>query len=75
MKRVLSAFLAVSLLAGCASMEISREEGVGTTVGAVVGGVIGYQFGNGTGQALATTTGVIVGGVAGYFAGDAMDDD
>lgn len=75
MKRILCATLAVMMLGGCASMDISREEGIGATLGAVAGGVIGYQFGDGTGQALTTATGAVIGGVAGYLLGDSVDGD
>ena len=75
MKRIACAVLATFMLTGCASMDISREEGVGATLGAVAGGLIGYQFGDGTGQALTTATGAVLGGIGGYFAGDAVDSD
>lgn len=75
MKRFACAALAALMLSGCASMDISREEGVGATLGAVAGGIIGYQFGDGMGQALTTTTGVILGGVGGYYIGDSVDSD
>ena len=41
------------------------DEVVGTGLGAIVGGVIGNQFGHGSGKTAATIGGVILGGIAG----------
>lgn len=71
MRKIMTAVLALGLLVGCSSMrDVKTEHVVGTALGAAAGGVIGWQFGGGIGQALATTGGAIAGGVAGYFAGD-----
>lgn len=51
----------------------SNQEG-GTVVGAVAGGIIGNQFGQGAGRALATVGGVVVGGLIGSEIGKSMDD-
>ncbi|MEO5336429.1 MAG: hypothetical protein H7841_06000 [Magnetospirillum sp. WYHS-4] len=73
MKKVMTATLAIGLLAGCSSMnDIKTEHVVGTAIGVATGGIVGWQFGGGVGQALATTGGALAGGVAGYFAGDAV---
>jgi surface antigen len=50
----------------------SRQEG-GTVIGAVAGGIIGNQFGDGAGRALATAAGVVVGGIIGSEIGRDMD--
>lgn len=42
-----------------------QRSGVGTVVGAVTGGIIGSQVGNGSGQAIATAIGVIGGAILG----------
>jgi len=42
-----------------------KASGVGAVGGAVVGGVIGHQFGGGTGKTLATAGGAVAGGIAG----------
>ena len=47
---------------------------VGTAVGAVGGGVIGYQFGGGAGKALATLGGALLGGILGNAVGKSMDN-
>ena len=39
---------------------------LGTAVGAVVGGVIGHQFGGGTGKVLTTAGGAVAGGAIGH---------
>jgi uncharacterized protein YcfJ len=39
---------------------------VGTVLGALVGGVIGHQFGGGTGKALTTAGGAVAGGAIGH---------
>lgn len=38
---------------------------VGTTTGAALGGILGNQFGGGTGQTVATVAGAAAGGLAG----------
>lgn len=53
----------------------SNHEDSGTVVGAVAGGLIGNQFGHGTGRVLATATGVVVGGLIGNAIGKKMDDE
>jgi surface antigen len=67
-------YLAIGLLlvplAGCQN----NQEG-GTVVGAVAGGVIGNQFGQGTGRVLATVTGAVVGGLIGNAIGKNLDDE
>ncbi len=42
-----------------------QRSGVGTVVGAVTGGIMGSQVGNGSGQAVATAIGVISGAILG----------
>lgn len=42
-----------------------RHHVVGTVVGAVAGGVIGHQFGGGSGKTLATVGGAVAGGAIG----------
>jgi len=43
----------------------SDNEAVGTVAGAIVGGVIGNQFGRGSGNTAATIGGALLGGIAG----------
>jgi outer membrane lipoprotein SlyB len=42
-----------------------NQLGVGSIIGAVAGGVIGHQFGGGTGRDVATVAGVLAGGAVG----------
>lgn len=51
----------------------SRQEG-GTVIGAVAGGVIGNQFGSGSGRILATAAGAVVGGLIGSSIGKDLDE-
>jgi surface antigen len=49
---------------------------VGTGLGAIVGGIIGNQFGKGSGRTAATIGGVVLGGIVGnQLAKDACKDD
>ncbi|MGB1464832.1 MAG: glycine zipper 2TM domain-containing protein [Alcanivorax nanhaiticus] len=56
----------------CQDVTVTRQKPVkdehritGSAVGAVIGGVIGHQFGGGSGKDAATAGGAIVGGIAG----------
>ena len=66
-----SACAAAVLIAGCASM--SSEE-AGTYGGAVVGGLLGSQVGDGTGQIIATAGGAIGGALIGRKIGQYLDE-
>lgn len=61
----------VTGLSGC----YMDDADVGTVGGAIVGGVIGSQFGEGSGQVAATIGGAIVGGFIGNQIGGSMDND
>jgi len=61
--------LALALTACANKPNLSTPHVVGAGVGAIAGGVIGYQFGGGITQSLATTAGAILGGAVGYAAG------
>ena len=63
--RVTGAVIVVGLM-GCATMGggVSRQD-VGTAMGAVTGGVIGSQFGQGSGKTATTIGGAVVGGYIG----------
>jgi len=66
----LAAVLAISVTAaGCAN-----NAQTGTAIGAVAGGIIGNQVGDGFGRAVATATGAFVGGIVGHAIGKSMDD-
>jgi surface antigen len=64
-KVAVAGIVSVSLgLASCESGGISNED-VGFLLGAAAGGLLGSQFGSGTGQLAATALGAVLGGVAG----------
>jgi len=65
--------VAASLLAGCAD-NAGPKETVGTLGGAAAGGLIGSQFGSGSGKLAATGLGVLLGGLLGNQIGKSMDD-
>lgn len=46
---------------------------MGTAIGAIGGGVAGYQFGGGKGKALATVAGTLLGGALGRSLGGSLD--
>jgi surface antigen len=53
-----------------------KKENTGTLVGAVAGGLIGSQFGGGTGERIAAgLAGAALGGLIGNRIGAGMDDD
>jgi len=58
-------------LAGCQDM--GQKQGIGTLVGAAGGGLLGSQFGSGTGKLAATAAGVLVGGWLGNSVGASLD--
>lgn len=72
----LFAFFAVAIvvlpLAACGPNG-SRQQS-GTVIGAVAGGIIGNQFGSGSGRAFATATGIVLGGLIGSEIGRDMDE-
>jgi surface antigen len=63
------AFVASFGLTSCANKE---EEG--TVAGAVIGGIIGNQFGRGGGKVAATFAGAVIGGIVGNAIGKDLDD-
>lgn len=58
-------------LVGCSNM---TKQDVGTVSGGVIGGLIGSQFGGGSGKLLATGVGVLAGAFLGGSIGKSMDD-
>jgi surface antigen len=58
------------LLTGCAPL---NNEGVGTISGGVVGGLLGSQFGGGSGKVMAAAGGALLGAYLGGQIGKSMD--
>ncbi len=70
-KRSILIVLVASLgLTSCQSM---NNEDSGVLAGGVIGGLLGSQFGGGTGQVLATGAGVLLGAYLGGRIGKSMD--
>lgn len=70
MKKVTIAALSCSIfLAGCTM----NNEGVGTISGGVVGGLLGSQFGGGSGKVMAAAGGALLGAYLGGQIGKTMD--
>jgi surface antigen len=70
--KVVAATLVLALLAACESPQPSKED-IGMAAGAVLGGVIGHQFGKGSGQTVATIGGAALGAFVGSRVGRNMD--
>src|SRR5690242_1453435 len=73
-KNMITAFVAVLVslnLAGCENM---TKQDVGTLSGGVIGGLVGSQFGHGTGQLLAVGAGALAGAYIGGANGKNMYD-
>jgi surface antigen len=74
MRNVFAIAVLVSLLLqGCADFQNNPKQGVGTLAGAAAGGLLGAQFGRGTGQLAATGAGVLLGGLLGSEVGRSLD--
>lgn len=69
---VWSAALVLSMLAGCTDTTGPKQAG-GTAVGAGVGGLVGSQFGSGTGKLVTTGLGVLIGALMGSDVGRSLD--
>src|SRR5258707_15689320 len=77
--RLRAAALVALGLAACAGTPETgqgQKENTGALVGAVAGGLIGSQFGGGTGERIAAgLAGAAIGGLIGNRIGAGMDDD
>ena len=61
----------VATLVGCQSM--GQRETVGTLGGAALGGLVGAQFGGGSGRAITTAVGIMGGALIGRGIGQELD--
>ena len=68
------ALLVTALVGSLALMGCETNQDAGTVTGAVVGGIIGNQFGSGGGRVAATLAGAVVGGIVGNEIGRKLDD-
>jgi surface antigen len=71
-KTVIAAAVVLLLGAGCAQQ--GEKQTIGTIGGAALGGLLGSQFGSGTGKLVATGAGVFIGGLIGSEIGRSMDE-
>jgi surface antigen len=73
--RTVAAVALIAILAGaCSNSPYGQKQTVGTLGGAALGGLLGAQFGDGTGQLVATGAGVLIGGLIGSEIGRTMDE-
>jgi surface antigen len=69
------ALLLVAVLAGaCSDMQENPRQTAGTLLGAAAGGLLGSQFGSGSGRLAATAVGVLGGAYLGGKIGRSLDD-
>lgn len=73
LKGIVSAMLAVSLLAGCANSDMGTKQTGGAVLGGIGGAVAGAQFGKGTGQLATTALGALLGAYVGSEVGKSLD--
>jgi surface antigen len=66
-------FAAVMVLSLNACGPNASKSDVGLGTGAVLGGVVGNQFGKGSGRILGTAAGAIIGGIVGHDIGRGLD--
>jgi surface antigen len=71
-KQLVVPLLMVPMLFACESYTPARED-IGMATGAVLGGVIGHQFGGGHGKTVATIGGAALGAFVGSRVGRTMD--
>lgn len=69
--KIIAIILATTMLHGCSGM---NKQGGGTLIGGVAGGLLGSQFGKGTGRLAATGIGVLAGALIGGQIGQTMDE-
>jgi len=73
-KSVLAAAALALLLAGCTNSNYGTKQTIGGLGGAALGGLLGSQFGKGTGQLAMTAAGAVIGGLVGSEVGRSMDE-
>ena len=73
-KTVAAATLIALFAVACSSNPYGEKQTVGAVGGAALGGLLGSQFGDGTGQLVATGAGVLIGGLIGSEIGRTMDE-
>ncbi|CAM4454185.1 MAG: hypothetical protein LEGION0398_MBIBDBAK_00036 [Legionellaceae bacterium] len=74
MKKLASLFLVTSITLNLVACSGVSNQNMGTAGGAIIGGLLGSQFGQGSGAVAATIGGAIIGGYIGGTVGKSMDD-
>lgn len=72
-KIAIVALLALSTVSLGACQHYGQKEAGGTLIGAGLGGLLGSQFGGGTGKLVTTALGVAAGGLIGNHIGQSLD--
>lgn len=73
MRKIITYFVVLGILSGCAADGRMTKEGMGTATGAVGGALVGSLFGKGGGKFAATAAGAIAGAMIGNSIGKSMD--
>jgi surface antigen len=68
-----AAFSVAMTMSGCVTSDTGNKQLCGTLLGAGAGGLVGAQFGKGTGKLAATGAGTLVGAMIGAAAGRSLD--
>ena len=73
MRKLLSFFIIIGLLSGCAN-DPHQKQNIGTILGGATGALLGSTVGGGDGKILAIAAGAIAGGFIGNQIGKSMDE-
>ena len=74
MRRIMIVAATAIALAGAGCADTGPRETVGGLTGAALGGLLGAQFGSGSGRLATTGAGVLIGGLLGSEIGRSMDE-
>jgi surface antigen len=72
-KPLLPGLLAMALVGSFGLAACESKQDAGTAIGAITGGIIGNQFGKGSGKVAATFAGAVIGGIVGNSIGKDLD--
>ena len=74
MKKMMIAALTFALVFNLTGCDTVRKQDIGVVTGGVAGGLLGSQFGNGTGKLFAVGAGTLLGAYLGGSIGKSMDE-
>jgi surface antigen len=72
-KSLPAALMSLAVVASLSLGACANNEESGTAIGAITGGIIGNQFGKGSGKVAATLAGAVIGGIVGNAIGKDLD--